>query len=186
MRLYIGLIHYPVYNKNEEVIASAITTLDLHDMARVAKTYEVRQFFVITPLEDQQELAQRVQRHWTEGYGATYNPLRKEAIELVSVVSSLSEARSEIEEREGEPPLCVATDAARQQGRGISWKALRDLLEQEKTAILLFGTAWGLHKTVIEGADYVLEPIWGKRDYNHLSVRSAAAILLDRLAGRNP
>jgi hypothetical protein len=46
----VGLLHYPVYNKNYETIASAITTFDLHDCSRLAKTYGVKTFFVITPL----------------------------------------------------------------------------------------------------------------------------------------
>jgi hypothetical protein len=31
--------------------------------------------------------------------------------------------------------------------------------------------------------DYILEPVYGPGEYNHLSVRSAVAIILDRLAG---
>ena len=85
IRLYVGLVHYPVYNKNHERIASAITTFDLHDLSRLAKTYGVKRLYVITPLEDQQELADRVIQHWTTGYGATYNPNRREALELISV-----------------------------------------------------------------------------------------------------
>ena len=50
MRLYIGLVHYPVYNKNRLRIASAITNFDLHDLSRAARTYGVKKFYVITPL----------------------------------------------------------------------------------------------------------------------------------------
>ena len=80
MRLYIGLVHYPVYNKNYQRIASAVTTFDLHDISRLARTYDVRKYFVITPLDDQKELVERVQRHWTEGHGAEYNRNRKDNI----------------------------------------------------------------------------------------------------------
>ena len=86
MRLYIGLVHYQVYNRNYRIIASAITTLDLHDISRLARTYDLRRFFVITPLVDQQMLAEQVRRHWTEGYGARYNRHRQEAIKLIRVV----------------------------------------------------------------------------------------------------
>ena len=58
MRLYVGLVHFPVYNKHRETIASAITPLDIHDFARLGKTYDVSGLFVITPLEDQQALCQ--------------------------------------------------------------------------------------------------------------------------------
>jgi hypothetical protein len=49
--------------------------------------------------------------------------------------------------------------------------------------LLIFGTAWGLSPALLETADFVLAPIEGPTDYNHLSVRSAAAIILDRLLG---
>jgi hypothetical protein len=42
-------------------------------------------------------------------------------------------------------------------------------------------TGYGLADTVLEQADALLEPIRGRDGYNHLSVRSAAAILFDRL-----
>ena len=55
--LYVALTHYPVVNKKGNVIASALTNLDLHDISRAAKTYGLKSFFVVTPLEDQKELA---------------------------------------------------------------------------------------------------------------------------------
>ncbi len=183
MRLYVGLVHYPVYNKNYQRIASAITTLDLHDIARLGRTYNIRRFFVITPLDDQQALAERVRWHWTEGYGARYNRNRKEAIELLSVVPSLERAIDVTAEIEGEDPLLIATDASWERGRPISWRQARGIIQDEKVVILILGTGWGLDKAVIERSDFVLEPISGRMDYNHLSVRTAAAIILDRLAG---
>jgi hypothetical protein len=60
---------------------------------------------------------------------------------------------------------------------------LRRLLEDRGTPFLiLFGTGWGLTQEVKDSSDYVLVPIEGK-GYNHLSVRSAVAIILDRLLG---
>jgi hypothetical protein len=49
--------------------------------------------------------------------------------------------------------------------------------------VLVFGTGWGLTEEVLGRADDLLEPILGTGAYNHLSVRSAAAIILDRLRG---
>jgi len=184
MRLYIGLVHFPVYNKNNQRIASAITTIDLHDIARLARTYDVRRFFVITPLDDQQRLADRIRSHWTNGYGARYNGHRKEAIELVEIVSSLEQAIDAIRTLEGEAPLILATDASKQKHRSISYEQARGLVRDEKVVILIFGTAWGLDQSIMEEADCVLDPIFGRTDYNHLSVRTAAAIILDRVAGR--
>jgi hypothetical protein len=183
MHLYIGLVHYPVYNKNREIIASAITTLDLHDIGRLAKTYDVKRFFVITPLDDQQELAERVLDHWTKGYGARYNRHRKEAIELIVVVPSLERAIENVTETEGESPLLIATDASKQGDHSLSFEQAKDIIQREQVVLLLFGTAWGLDKSVISKANHALEPVWGRGTYNHLSVRTAAAIILDRLVG---
>ncbi len=184
MRLYLGLVHFPVYNKHQETIASAITPLDIHDFARLGKTYGVKGFFVITPLSDQQALANRILYHWTEGYGAAYNPHRKEAMELVRVVPSLGAALEGVTEDEGDRPLVVATDAALQKDRFIGYDGLRNLVMADEPVLLLFGTAWGMHRDVLKRADHVLDPIWGRSGYNHLSVRTAAAIILDRLSGR--
>ena len=42
--LYVGLVHYPIYDKNFNVIATAITNYDLHDISRSAKTYGVKKY----------------------------------------------------------------------------------------------------------------------------------------------
>jgi hypothetical protein len=184
MRLYLGLLHYPVYNKNHQRIASAITSFDLHDLSRLARTYGVKRFFVITPLTDQQDLAERIVRHWTAGYGASYNPNRKEALELIAVSPSLEDCLQEIERVEGEKSTVVATDASKQNGRTMTYPEATRMIGSGKPVLLLLGTGWGLDKEVIHKADYILDPIWGPTEYNHLSVRSAGAIILDRLVGR--
>jgi hypothetical protein len=183
MRLYIGLVHYPVYNKNRLRIASAITNFDLHDLSRAAKTYGVKKFYVITPLLDQQELAGKILEHWKAGYGAAYNPHRKEALDLVEICSSLDEAAAGVRESEAEDPLLIATDASRHNARRLSYAEARRMVRSSKPILLLFGTAWGLDAEVLEKVNYILDPIEGGREYNHLSVRSAAAIILDRIAG---
>ncbi len=182
MELYIGLVHHPVYNKRYETIASAVTIFDLHDIARTAVTYNAKRFLVITPLEDQQKLIGRVLDHWVRGFGSQYNGNRKEALQLIDVVPSIEEAAAQAAWDAGKEPLIVATDARETTDlRSISFAGLRSLLADSKLVLLLFGTAWGLHRQVLEQADFVLEPVKGPVEYNHLSVRSAAAIILDRL-----
>lgn len=183
MELYIGLVHHPVYNKNYETIASAVTIFDLHDIARTAVTYNVKRFLVITPLEDQQQLVGRVLDHWVKGFGAQYNGNRKEALELIDLVPSIEDAVEYTIGENGLTPLVVATDARDTGFRSISFKGLRRILAGSDPVLLLFGTAWGLHRQVLQQADFVLEPVKGPVQYNHLSVRSAAAIILDRLIG---
>ena len=181
-KLYAALIHYPVVNKNGETIASALTNLDLHDISRAAKTYGLEAFFVVTPLEDQKSLVEKIISHWTTGIGAEYNPKRRRALDLIRVCDSFPEALDQITAAEGSKPITIAT-CARKYAAGISNEKLRAMLAGGKPHVLIFGTAWGLSEEFILKADYVLEPIVGKTDYNHLSVRSAASIIFDRLLG---
>jgi len=181
MSVYTGLVHYPVYNKNRKKIVSCITTLDVHDMARLARTYDIHNFYIITPAEEQQALAARIIDHWTKGYGSRYNPDRKEAIELVKVVPYLEDAIRDIEDREEARPVLIATDANKQESKLISFEDTRSMIKKGVPVFLIFGTAWGLHREVLDKADHVLEPVYGRSDYRHLSVRTAAAIIIDRL-----
>lgn len=180
--LYIGLVHHPIYDKRHEVVATAITNLDIHDIARCARTYGVGGFFIITPLESQVQLAKRVIRHWVEGVGAVYNPTRKESFSLVRISRTIDEADREISNFWQKKVKRVAT-AASPHPKNIHFGFFKNLLREEHTPFfLLFGTGWGLTQEVKDFSDYVLAPIEGK-GYNHLSVRSAVAIILDRLLG---
>jgi len=182
LNLYLALIHYPVYNRNGEVIASAVTNLDLHDISRAARTYGVRTFYVVTPLEDQQRLANTIVSYWVRGAGAVYNPTRKAALDLIKIKGSLDEVTEDIAQNGAGFPQTVATDARPYSGN-ISFDELSRMVMSSRPCLLLFGTAWGLSVEFIAKADYVLAPIRAGADYNHLSVRSAVAIVLDRLLG---
>ena len=178
----MALIHYPVINKNGDTIASAVTNLDLHDIARLAKTFGLPAFYVVTPLKDQQELAGTIISHWTKGPGATLNPKRREALELIWIKDSLEAVLTHIREKTNRVPKTVVTSAKKIKGR-IRFSELRDMLKDGNPYLLILGTGWGLSENLIAGADYILEPVGGAADYNHLSVRSAAAIIMDRLLG---
>ncbi len=182
-RLYVALIHHPVIDKNGETIASAVTNLDLHDIARVCRTYGVEGYYVITPLKDQIILVKRILDHWLNGVGRTYNPNRQQALELVRVKATAAEMISEIAEVEGRRPKTVATTARRHAG-SLSYRRLRDMLVDPAPIVLAFGTAWGLSDTFMADADFILDPLTGAGTYNHLSVRSAVSIILDRVLGK--
>ncbi|HHV65214.1 MAG TPA: RNA methyltransferase [Peptococcaceae bacterium] len=183
--LYVALIHAPVYNKHMETIATSITNLDLHDIARSSATFGVKAYYVIHPAPAQRDLARRIMSFWLEGYGAEYNPDRYEAFERVRLVATWQEALADIKnEQLGKKVYSVATDA-RLYPNTIEYRELREKLNSEEDVyVLLFGTGWGLLKEDVEKADYILKPIYGPGEYNHLSVRSAAAIILDRLRGQ--
>lgn len=184
-RLYVALLHYPVYDKNGQVVTTAITNMDIHDIARSAKTYDVRRFYVVTPVKALQKLALKIITHWEEGYGAEYNETRKVALALARLKDTLDDAILDVEQECGSKPILVVT-SARAGPERTSFEKLKEMLRTNSSPYLvLLGTGWGLTETVLARADCVLEPIEGRTDYNHLSVRSAAAIILDRLLGRD-
>lgn len=185
--LYVALIHSPVYDKNRRVVRTSLTPMDLHDIARACRTYGVQGFYVISPLASQRELAQTICDHWTSGFGARYNPNRKEAFALVRIAADLEETFRSIQAESGSQPLTVAT-GARITDWDLDCTGLRRLLLQAgaKPFLILFGTGWGLVAETIQSADYRLAPIRGTGPYNHLSVRSAVSIFLDRIQGSWP
>ncbi|MDR3553324.1 MAG: RNA methyltransferase [Syntrophobacteraceae bacterium] len=183
-RLYLALAHYPVLNRVGETIASAITNLDLHDLARSCCTFGVPACYIVTPLKDQQGLAGRLTKHWIEGVGGEILPERREALKLLQVVESIPAAIEDLVRRDGKLPVLWAT-SAKTKGNGLAHARARQLLENEdRSFLLILGTGWGLAPEVFDIVDAVLEPIAGANGYNHLPVRSAASILMDRLLGR--
>ncbi|MDD2736305.1 MAG: RNA methyltransferase [Desulfuromonadaceae bacterium] len=181
--LAIALVHYPVYNKHHEVVTSALTNLDQHDIARSSKTFGLDRFYIVTPSEEQRKLAERISGHWQQGWGAGYNPDRKEALDIVRVTPSIATAVQDFQSGFSKPVKSVVTGAAARTG-SIALGSFRMLLQDsDQPYLLLLGTGWGLTEECFATADLILKPIAGNGIYNHLSVRSAAAIMLDRIRG---
>lgn len=181
---YLALLHYPVYNRRREVAVTSVANMDVHDIARIARTYGIRRFYIITPVEAQQVLVRKILDHWRTGFGAHFNPLRKEAFETVSLAKTLEESLEEMAALSGRTPKIVITGASLS-GDVMTCEDLKDRMDREEDPYLfLFGTGWGLADEVIAKGDYRLAPIQGAMDYNHLAVRSAVAIVLDRLLAK--
>jgi hypothetical protein len=179
--LSIVLLHYPVYNKEGKVVTTAIANMDIHDIARVSRAYGVQNFFIVNPLPAQLDLADEIISHWRQGYGAVFNPSRREAFELVRLRANLNEVRAEITEQTGIKPQVIVT-GANFKDRLLTFTALREMLRNDKLPyLLIFGTGWGITEEIVNEADHCLEPIKGITGYNHLSVRSAVAIIVDRI-----
>ncbi|TDJ04738.1 MAG: tRNA (guanosine(37)-N1)-methyltransferase TrmD [Deltaproteobacteria bacterium] len=179
--LYIALVHYPVYNKRLDVVKTSFTNIDVLDMARAAATYGIKGFYLVHPVREQIDLIQKVIDHWKIGKGYKYNSSRKQSLENTFISESLEDTISSIEQIEGAEPKIIVTDG-RYSDRMTGYMEMREKIETEKSPfLLLFGTGYGLVKEIIENADYILKPIVGSEQFNHLSVRSAASIILDRL-----
>jgi hypothetical protein len=176
---WVALVHHPVYDKHKKIVATALTNLDLHDIARSTRTYGCAGFVIVHPVAAQRELAQRIADHWL-AEGGEKNDFRRQAIERIHVVPSLEDARKLVEQTSGKP-LVVAT-AARTAPETLGYDELR----HGGPLLLVLGTGWGLTDELMAGCDARLAPIQSASDYNHLSVRSACAIILDRLYGDHP
>ncbi|MDY7001979.1 MAG: RNA methyltransferase, partial [Thermodesulfobacteriota bacterium] len=178
--LYPVLIHHPVLNKRGETVAVSLTNLDVHDIARVSRTFRLGGYFIATPLEDQRLLAEKLLTHWLDGPGAETNPDRTEALSVVRVRTGLEEIKKEVEAETGVAPRLVAATAS---GAGtMELETVREWLK-DFPVLLVLGTGSGLAPEIMDQVHGVLRPIRFLDAYNHLSVRSAAAVLVDRVLG---
>ncbi|OGL61487.1 MAG: hypothetical protein A3J27_11395 [Candidatus Tectomicrobia bacterium RIFCSPLOWO2_12_FULL_69_37] len=183
--VYVALLHHPVLGPEGGVVTSSVTSLDMHDLARAGRTYGVAGTFVVHPSPPQRLFVRRVLDHFLEGQGRELNPQRGETLAQVQVVADLDAALEAVEAREGRRPLLAATSAREDPG-ALGYEALRERIGREPAPILLlFGTSWGLAPEVFERSDIRLASLRGagEEGFNHLSVRSAAAVVLDRLLG---
>jgi hypothetical protein len=170
-------------NREGRVVATALTSLDVPDMGRTARTYNVKRFYVVHPVESQRRIAARLLDFWLSEEEL---PTRREALELVAVRADLEEVYQEIAAEEGQAPLVLGTTARahRVPYPKLPWEEARRVL-RERPVLVLFGTGHGMTDELLAACDALL-PAVRAGGYNHLSVRAAAAIILDRLKGEEP
>ncbi|HIC76783.1 MAG TPA: tRNA (guanosine(37)-N1)-methyltransferase TrmD [Candidatus Dadabacteria bacterium] len=183
--LYLALVHYPIEDINGDIIKTSLTNLDIQDIARSCKTYGIKKYFITHPVKEQRDLAESVLGYWRDNRNNRNKSSKHEAMELVKITQDISEAINSIKSIHNKRPKVVATDA-RIMHNMVNYSRLKDIIESDSGPYLfLFGTGWGLAKEILDGADYIIKPVGGYLEYNHLSVRSAVAIILDRLFGCN-
>lgn len=184
-KLSIILLHHPMHDKEGKTVATSLTAIDVHDISRSAATFGASPVYIAHPSVVTRRLAETMHNFWSEGFGASYNPNRKEALDHVRIVSDLDAAIHDLALLDGAEPIVVATSAKPGDGRTTFSEFKTDLQAADNQRyLLMFGTGWGMTDTLLSRAKIFLEPINGPTDYNHLSVRSACAIMLDRLFGR--
>lgn len=190
-RTYVALLHHPVIDRTGAQVTSSVTNLDIHDIARTSATYGLAGYFAVTPVASQREKIARIIDVWPETGGRSANPAsapdhRQEALELIRVEPDLAAVVGAIETAHGQRPHVVATSArpaADARSVGFAPLAAARAADSQTPLLLLFGTGWGLAQSVIDESDQVLRPVSGAPEFNHLSVRSAVAAILDRLFG---
>ncbi len=181
--MYIALVHWPVYNREGETVATSVTPLDLHDIGRMALTYGVAGYYVTNPYESQRRLVEEIIFHWREGIGGEHSPQRQRALSAAKVVATAEAAFDDVAALEGVEPFVAATTARRMPG-AVPTREMADAAGG-RPVLLLFGTGYGLTEDLLLAADAALEPIAGRSDFNHLPVRAAVAIYLDRIFNGN-
>lgn len=182
---YIALMHNDIDLKEGRIGHTSVTSIDIHDIARSSVTYGLQTFFIVTSLKDQQKMVEKMLSFWVdEKIGGDYNNNRHEAVRTVQLKSELDDVIALIEEREGKKPLIIGTSAR----DGDTIKMLtyfeQDIAWQyDRPILFLFGTGSGMSEGLLNRCDYMLPPLQGFSDFNHLSVRSAVAIILDKWLG---
>lgn len=182
--MYMGLIHSPILGRKGEVITTSVTNLDIHDIARSARTFGFKKYFIVTPVKKQHALVQTILDHWNTDAENSYNPDRSSALSFIELADTIEIAKEKIKEVEGAEPYVVVTGANFEEFSGDAKDLCAKLKVDNRPMFLLFGTGWGLHASVTDSADFKLDPIFGTAEdgYNHLSVRSAVAIYCDRIS----
>jgi hypothetical protein len=178
-------------DRTGDTIATAVTNLDLHDISRSCRTYGIRRYFIVTPVVEQHRVVGRIVTHWQQERQREWHPDRFEALSRVQLARDFEEVKSQIRSTHGEDPEVVLTDA-RPIPNSVTYADYRRELEQPgrtKPTLIVFGTGWGISEVFHPEVHRILAPVHGRKDdpggeYNHLSVRAAVAIILDRLLGQ--
>ena len=186
MPIHIALVHHPTVDKSGQTAATSVTNLDVHDISRAGRTYGVDGFWIVHPHEGMHRYVSKMMDHWRHGWGAAYNPTRKESLHVTELAKDLGQVDTRLEALYPSQQRVWVATSAQVVGNTLPYATMREWLfdpADDRVFVLVFGTGWGLHPAVFLEMDYVLEPIYGPTDWNHLSVRAAVAIILDRLLG---
>ncbi len=179
-RTHLALVHHPVLDRTGKVITSALTNFDIHDLARSAMTFGLAGYHIVTPITSQREKAAYIATLWMDDAQGEH---RAQALQLVRTADSIESVIAGL----GNPIVVASSaraDAFPTARRQSAAELVADLGLEGPPVLLLLGTGWGLAESLIPSVSRVLAPIDGDSDWNHLSVRSAGAVLLDRLFGR--
>lgn len=195
-RVYVVLLHSPMVDRKGKEVTTAVTNLDIHDIARSCRTYGISKYFIVNPEPEQERLVKVILDHWREEVSKVHHPSRAEALSIVRFTRTFEEAFNEASAEAGVAPFVVMPDARdlrKEFGEAWSYEELRHAWASgqiQRPLMIVFGTGWGISPSFFGQVNKLLKPLKraglreGERGYNHLSVRAAAAIVLDRLFGQ--
>jgi tRNA (guanine37-N1)-methyltransferase len=178
-RTHLALVHHPVLDRTGKVVTSALTNFDVHDLARSSLTYGLAGYHLVTPVTSQREKAEHIAALWQAD---ELPSSRGGALARVRTASSIADLVAEL----GNPRV-VATSARADVFPNVPRRTAPELVAEaaldSRPVLILLGTGHGLADSLIPDVSCMLAPIDGLAGWNHLAVRSAGAILLDRLFG---
>lgn len=184
------LLHYPITNRAGEIVPTSVTNIDIHDLARTSRTYEMDHYYLVTPLAEQAEMVSRILSYWKREKSREWHPDRYEALSRVQLVPLFADVKADLKSRYNDLPLEVVMPDARPLRNQVSYSDLRKKWETEPKSgvkVIVLGTGNGVAPAFYEDVHTFSAPIYGPlgaSGYNHLSVRAAGAIILDRLFGQ--
>jgi len=183
--IWSALVHYPVLDKEGNIVTTSVTNMDVHDISRTARTFGLSGVYIITPIEIHRIMVSKVVSLWQNPEFYRRTPSRQEALSLVEVAGEIAEVKDIIHKETGKTPFVIGT-TRKHLPSAVSYEEMRNKIfcNPQNPILILFGTGWGLAPPALDSCDCILTPIEGFDGYAHLSVRSAAAIILDRLLGR--
>jgi hypothetical protein len=129
MKIAVGLIHWPIYDRQRTVVATNVTNLDVHDIARACRVYGIERYYIIHPMQDQHIFISRMLEHWRTGDGAKYNPMRKTSLTMVHTAESIEAA---VRDWGGSPALVATHAGTFQEVPQIGFRDLRAQIEENK------------------------------------------------------
>jgi len=183
-RAHLALVHHPVVDRTGAVITTALTNFDIHDLARSSLTYGLAGYHIVTPITSQRDKAAHIAKLWIDDAQGEH---RARALRLVRTAASIEAVIEALTVEHGISPMVVATSARGSSFPEIPRRSPSALLAEASAnpapLLVLLGTGWGLAEALIPSVSHMLAPIEGASEWNHLSVRSAGAVLLDRLFG---
>lgn len=183
---YVVLMHDGIMQKDGRVGTTSVTSIDIHDIARSSATYDIKNYFVVTPLQDQQMMVKTILGFWgDQQIGGQYNKDRHTALDVVMLRSSFQEVIDQITKQERKAPIILGTSARFDitDPKMITYHDQTKIWSYDRPVLIMLGTGHGMAQELLDQCDYFLPPLYGFSDFNHLSVRSAAAIIFDKWLG---
>ncbi len=180
--IYVVLMHYPIVNRQGKLVTTSVTNMDIHDIARSARTFGASGYFLVTPIEDQHQLVGRILGHWRQDSSREWHPDRFEALSRVQMARDFEEVKSLVRAECGGRDPVVAMPDARPLPNAVSYADFRRELEDPAQAgvpvCVVFGTGWGISETFFPEVHRILAPVYGPEGRGITTSRFARRQLL--------